>query len=393
MYLVTRKNINKFIKISIILLTLSINSAYSLDNEENNSKTNSNPIKNHYSSNKNKTPYIIGSGDTIRIELEHLPELSTNVSVGPDGYIYIPELKNTYVEGLTLEELENDLLKRYSVFVRYPKISIRIIAYRPVKTFIAGEVKRPGLYTLSGINQAIPNEVGTLSTKGTGKLDNILMPAEEAASLQLYKKYQTINFPTLFDAIRISQGITPFTDLSNIQIKRKNPITNGGGYIKTTINLMPLILEGDQSQNIRIFDGDIIKIGKSEKSLNKQILEASVININPDSFNVFISGQAEKSGRIAIRNGRSLNEAIAASGGKKIFSGDISFIRFYSNGEIDKRKFNHMPTAKPGSPNNPILISGDIIHINRSPVGYLTESVSTITRPVVGIYSLLNLFD
>ena len=39
------------------------------------------------------------------------------------------------------------------------------------------------------------------------------------------------------DAIRESGGITEYTDLSNIEIIRKDTISNGGGRIKALLNL------------------------------------------------------------------------------------------------------------------------------------------------------------
>ena len=40
--------------------------------------------------------------------------------------------------------------------------------------------------------------------------------------------------------------------------------------MKTTLNFIPLITEGDEFQNIRVFDGDRIIIKKSNKLLINQ---------------------------------------------------------------------------------------------------------------------------
>jgi hypothetical protein len=48
--------------------------------------------------------YILGQGDSLKIELLDIPELSGFFSIGPDGTVYLPRLRALYVEGLTVEE-------------------------------------------------------------------------------------------------------------------------------------------------------------------------------------------------------------------------------------------------------------------------------------------------
>ena len=56
--------------------------------------------------------------------------------------------------------------------------------------------------------------------------------------------------------------MTEYSDLRSVEIIRRNNISEGGGKIKTTLNLEGVFYSTDDSQNIRIFDGDIIKVGR-----------------------------------------------------------------------------------------------------------------------------------
>ena len=80
-----------------------------------------------------------------------------------------------------------------------------------------------------------------------------------------------ILFPTLFDTIRAAKGITLFSDLSNITVIRKTSRTNEHKNIKAEIDLWDLFLSGNQSKNIRIFDGDTIFIPKNDEPSIRQI--------------------------------------------------------------------------------------------------------------------------
>ena len=87
----------------------------------------------------------------------------------------------------------------------------------------------------------------------------------------------------MFSALSKAEGITPYADLNNIKVIRRNSISSGNEIMQASISLVSLLTEGDQTQNIRIYDGDIIKVGKSEEIIKDQILRAARINLNPDS--------------------------------------------------------------------------------------------------------------
>ena len=93
----------------------------------------------------NYDSYILGPGDGLEIELLDLPELSGRFSIGPDGSLYLPRLRALYVEGLTIEELRGFLTQQFKAYVRDPQVYVRPVAYRPIRIYVGGEVKRPWL--------------------------------------------------------------------------------------------------------------------------------------------------------------------------------------------------------------------------------------------------------
>merc|ERR1712078_177539 len=99
---------------------------------------------------------------------------------------------------------------------------------------------------------------------------------------------------------------------------RQNNISQGGGKIKAEINLLGLFTEGDQNNNIKLFDGDSIFIPKSDFSIKEQILAINRTNVTSDKISVFITGNVMKPGLATLKKGSSLVQAIASTGGKKI---------------------------------------------------------------------------
>ena len=98
-------------------------------------------------------------------------------------------------------------------------------------------------------------------------------------------------------------------------------------------------------------------------------------------------------GKIKVPRGSSLIDAIAASGGKKIFTGKIEFIRFNENNSKIRRLFNYDPSSPIKSKKNPILMQGDIINVQKSFIGNATEVINNIATPLSSsffIYSVLS---
>ena len=375
--------------ILIVLSTFNIPRLLAEEFSKKNSKQDSiSAIK----SDNDQDEYILGPGDVIFFEVIGLPEFTGNLSIGPDGFLYLPEIRDVKADGLTVSELRESLTKSFKSIMYDPKIYIRVVSYRPIRIYIAGEVQRPGLYTLNGFSKSSLTNNQEISISKISEKD-YSSPMSVQPKLIEPTTFSSMLFPTLFDAIRASQGITSYSNLSDVTIVRNNTKTNGGGKIKTNVSLLSLITKGDLSQNIRIFDGDTIVVGKSPSILKEQIIQASATNLSPQAIDVFVTGNVSYPGSVTLPQGSGLLQAIAMSGGKKVFTGKIVFLRFNKKGDLDRRIFNFDGDEDINSYKNPILMSGDIINVDKTVLGKTASVVGEISRPIVGIYSLYNLFD
>ena len=343
--------------------------------------------------------YILGPGDTLQIELLDIPEYSGTVSIGPDGTLYLPRLRALYVEGLTVEELRYFLTEQFKRYVRQPEIYIRPVGYRPIRIYVGGEVKRPGYYTLSGTQ-----ELGGVSSsadaaiRASGGDQFSSRPDSPATSGSGTSSsgggITTFGalFPTVFDAIRTAQGITPYSNLAEVQVTRRQPVSAGGGKIRTQLNFLSLITEGDESQNIRLFDGDVVSVAKSPVVLREQLLKAGQTNLSPQFIQVYVSGRVKTPGGITLPQASALNQALNLAGGPSLLRGKVEFIRFTREGELDRRLFTYNPNAASDSAANPILMAGDIIRVQDSALSASIGVMNELTGPFVGVYSVYSLF-
>tara|TARA_A100001388_G_scaffold274599_1_gene258516 strand:+ start:12777 stop:13916 length:1140 start_codon:yes stop_codon:yes gene_type:complete len=326
--------------------------------------------------------YLLGPGDAILLKVFGLPELSGEFGIGPDGMLYLPQIQGILVNLVSIKELKSLIVEKYKKILMEPNINLQLAKVRPVRVFLKGEVKFPGFYNLSIGGQNFT-------------INSIESQSEKDSENTVVKPMSTTNlfFPTIFDALKMAKGITPYTDLSEITVVRNNSISNGGGKIQTKLNFLSLFVNGDQSQNIRLFDGDTIIVSRSDKTLKEQFLEVNKTNLNPLNVSVFVSGKVKSGGFQTIPKGSGLNQAIAMSGGKDLVSGKIEFIRFLRNGEIDKRVIGYNKNSSLDSFSNPILEDGDIINVKDSLFGASTEVLNKVLQPLSPILIIRGILD
>jgi polysaccharide export outer membrane protein len=339
--------------------------------------------------------YVLGPGDSLQIELIDIPELSGSYSIGPDGTLYLPRLRAVYASGLTIEELNKFLTQCFAQFIKKPRLYIRPISYRPIRVYVGGEVRRPGYYTLSGsgsltnisesANQQI-SQGGFLPPQGGNQTG---ISGSAGGGLSTFASA----FPTVFDALRTAQGLTPYSNLQSITVTRKLPDGAGGGKVRTALNFLDVIISGNEDQNIRLSDGDVITVAKSSEILRDQLLMAGQTNLSPQFLQVFVSGRVKTPGPQTLPQASTLNQAIISAGGPKLLRGKVEFIRFTREGEVDRRRFAYNPEAPAEAYSNPVLMAGDIVRVDESILSATTEIYNDLLAPSLGIYSTFRIIS
>ena len=332
--------------------------------------------------------YILGPGDSLKIEIVNVTELSGLFTIGPDGTLYLPRLRAVYVEGMTVDELQTFLTRQFLTYVIDPQVYVTPVSYRPVRVYVGGEVKRPGYYTLSA-NKNYDQQIKT-QIEQPSVIDNSLTYQEQKLNIN---RINLTVLPTIFDAIQSAQGITPYSNLSNVQVTRRQSISKGGGRIRTQVNFLSMITQGNESQNIRLLDGDVVNVGKSPTVLREQLIEAGKTNLTPEFMQVYVTGRVNEAGPVILPQGSTLVHAIDLAGGPKVLHGKVEFIRLTRAGEIDRRVFKLNSNALSDDYRNPILMAGDVIRIRETPITKSVAVINELTSPVRSVYSAYSLFD
>ena len=94
--------------------------------------------------------FVFGPGDVISVVFWREKELSSEVSVQPDGNITLPLINEIPAAGRTPEEVRLSITEAADKFVTDPTVSVVVRQINSRRVYITGEVGKPGPYALTG---------------------------------------------------------------------------------------------------------------------------------------------------------------------------------------------------------------------------------------------------
>ena len=94
--------------------------------------------------------YLLYPGDEIEIATPTAPELTRTLKVGPDGRVALPLIGQVMAADHTLFELETNVSSALASQLVRPVVEITLKQAGPMKVWVAGEVRTPGVYDMPG---------------------------------------------------------------------------------------------------------------------------------------------------------------------------------------------------------------------------------------------------
>jgi polysaccharide export outer membrane protein len=312
--------------------------------------------------------YILGAGD--RLVLSFLsPAYATlggNFELLNDGSTSLPMIGSVVLDGLTVNQANRWLTKLYGRYLLRPDVNLRVAQPRPMQISIVGQVENPGVY--------------------------VITPGGERSTVE-GKDASIPGLPTVVSAIQKAGGITLNANLGDVRLQRKLP-GNTSQLRETELNLVALLQKGDKRQNPFLFDGDTIVIGRAPAPPSDEVLELAATNLSPQTINVNVVGEVKTPGRLSIRSGTPLIQAILSAGGPTAMRAnrnDVELVRINRNGTATLRRYAIDYTQGVSGPRNPPLREGDSVIVNRSVFASGTDALNAVSQPLTNLLSFLTL--
>lgn len=370
--------------------------------------------------------HIVGPGDEIIVLLWGEVELNNSFVVAKDGYIFVPNLGQVFVNGLSLIQLEKKLFALYKKVYSglgknssgeastYFDVSLGSLSFRPLRVFALGDVDKPGSY-LVGSSSTIfsslyyfngPNVNGSMRRveliRNGKKVKTIdlypyLLEGIEKGDMPLQRNdvvfipprgktitvtgeirrpaiYELLDEEKLDELISISGGLLATTYMKRLQIDRIIPpeqrIVTG---IDRTIIDVSLVDVVSKKVNLELKDGDVLTFFS--------------ISNSKENF-VTINGSISRPGTYDLGSGLNVLELIKKADGVlgDTYLKRAEIIRQKSDLSTELIKFNLGLLINGEKNQNIKLKSGDVLNIfSNSSMKYF-ENVSItghVLRPGV----------
>jgi polysaccharide export outer membrane protein len=314
--------------------------------------------------------YILGVGD--RLELS-FPSPSYNPLGGSfellnDGSTSLPLIGSVVLNGLTVNQANRWLTSLYTRYLRRPDVNLRVSQPRPMQVSVLGEVEKPGIYVIS--------------------------PGGEGSTVE--GKATTVpGMPTVVSAIQKAGGITLNSNLADVRLQRQLP-GDSTKLRETELNLVRLLQKGDKRQNPFLFDGDTIVVGKASAPPPDEVLKLAAVNLFPGNITVNVVGEVKTPGRIPMRAGTPLMQALFLAGGPlpiRAKRNNVELVRMHRDGTTTLSSFSIDYKLGVSGTRNPPLVDGDTVIVNRSVLASTTDTLNTVSLPLTGVVNLVSLWS
>jgi polysaccharide export outer membrane protein len=93
--------------------------------------------------------FVIGPDDVLSIVFWRDKEMTTQVTVRPDGMISLPLLNDVHAAGLTPTDLRARVAADAKRFFENPNVTVVVNQINSLKAFITGQIVKPGAYALT----------------------------------------------------------------------------------------------------------------------------------------------------------------------------------------------------------------------------------------------------
>ena len=243
--------------------------------------------------------YTLGPGDEIRISVFQNPDLTLDTRVNESGTISYPLIGSVDVGGKPISAAEKSIATalKDGGFVQQPQVNIMLMRIRGNQVSVLGEVNRPGRYPIETFNTRVSE--------------------------------------MLANAGGIISGMGPSGggDDKVILVGYRN-----GERIRKEIDVDEMFMADGTSEDLTVAAGDILYV--------------------PPAPLYYLYGETQKPGSFRIRDGMSIQQALAEAGGTTIRGTErgLKVYRKNGDGQVEAIRTN---------PNDPVQ-PGDVIYVSES---------------------------
>lgn len=278
--------------------------------------------------------YVLGAGDQIMIRANDVEDISDKpFSIDADGFVTLPLLGRIRAGGISVQELEVDLVERLKMYVRAPQVIVNVVQFRREPVFFVGAFKSPGIYPLLGRRTLVEMlaSIGGLEPNASRRI-----------KVTRRKEFGTLPLPNAID--------DPVNKVSSVEISM--------GSLRENVN---------PAEDIVLEPFDVISVERAEM--------------------VYINGEVGKVGAVELgeRDSVSIAQAITLAGGltRSANAKEARILRPVLNTSRRAEIPIDLTRVLKGQANDFPLLPNDVLYIPRSRRTQVWSTLGYIAIPLI----------
>ena len=259
-----------------------------------------------------KVDYLLGAGDSIRVNVFQNPEMTVETRVSESGTVTYPLIGEIKVGGKTIQAAEQTIAQALisGGYVKKPQVNIVLLQVRGNQVAVLGMVNRPGRYPLETFNTHLSEIIATAG------------------------------------------GVAPVAGNGTAVLSG----TRNGKPYKYELDIASLFLNEKKAEDVMVNNGDVIYVTPGNQ--------------------VSIIGQVLRPGRFSLESGKmNVVDALALSGGMVPTAADTVVITGMRDGKPFKQEVDVPALFLSKDTSDVFVTSGDQIYVHRAPVFYIYGEV------------------
>lgn len=284
--------------------------------------------------------YRIGPGDVLRLNVPQLPDLDGEVTVQPDGSIYVRQVGVVAVGGLTVAEAQEVLLRRLRLFdTSVAEVVLGVLEFNALRIFAHGAVSTPGAHTF------------------------------EAP-------------PTLWDVLRVAGGPTANANLSSCRV-----LTQQDGRLVSTVVDLSGYITGAGMPELTLRGGDTLVV---------PLISDGTVGI-PSSQGVQVFGGVAQPTTVPLQEPTELITVLMLAGAPLV-DAKLHEVEWVHRGggrrTARAQVVNVRDFLREGDPaGNPMIYPGDVVYMPHERPGWLREHLPLFLSIVATATTALLAYD
>jgi polysaccharide export outer membrane protein len=235
-----------------------------------------------------RTNYILGAGDQISVSALEIDEISKGpYRLDDGGGVNIPLAGRIEAAGLSVSQLEAEIVSRLKTYQLRPQVSVAIVQFQSQPVSIIGAVNSPGVHHLEGTKTLVE----ALSLAGG-------LRGDAGSTIKVTR--------------RLAQGRIPLANAVD---------DSSGGFSVAEVKVKTILDARNPKENVYVKPDDVISVPRAEM--------------------IYVVGEVERSGGFTLSDDESMTvlQAVSLAGGlKSLASPRTATILRFSPGATQRKE-------------------------------------------------------